>query len=176
MVESESAREHADEQSGHETVAAPNVLIEELAGDSVEPPPLVVLSGYLGTSTRGGYHRLYLTLDLSEYVEIPVDQIVRSERLEGEPSSAGATILWVNPQARLLHTRSVTLTAEAEFLSGNITGAYLEQAVSRASTSRNSVRINYPRTEDRICGIVTYCSSCVSVFGTCPTRVGLERI
>src|SRR5688500_4897522 len=49
----------------------PSLFVESMVGDSCAPPDVRVLAGYIGRSSRGeGWWRLYLTLELDEWVDV----------------------------------------------------------------------------------------------------------
>jgi hypothetical protein len=113
--------------------------------------------------------RAHLGADLSEFVEVADDEIVRSEELGSSSGGLTETILWVRFGTKLTRTRTVTLKAQGEFLEGSIAQTYLRRSAAETALSAG---IQYPRTEDLVCRVFTYCSSCASVFGSCPTGVG----
>ncbi|HBY94404.1 MAG TPA: hypothetical protein DEP84_10660 [Chloroflexi bacterium] len=99
----------------------PDALIEHLVPDASQVPDVRVLVGFLGKSTRERRWRLYLTPSLNEYVEFDEDDVVYSHTLESDESPLGGTVVWVRREANLLHTRSVSREAQADFLQGAIT-------------------------------------------------------
>lgn len=105
-------------------VKAPQVspLVEELTQGGTEVPNVSVLVGYIGNASEEGRVRLYLTPDLSNYVEFSQDDLVRSEVLQ--EGGAGATAVWVRKSARLTQTQTLSREVQAEFLSGGIAQAY----------------------------------------------------
>ena len=76
-----------------------------LPSESSQPPDAIVLTGFLGTSGRGGYRRLYLDVTLKDYVEIPNDDVRHVEWVGAEQSVFGRkATLWVRRGAALEYT------------------------------------------------------------------------
>jgi hypothetical protein len=105
-------------------VKAPQVspLVEELTQGGTEVPNVSVLVGYVGNASEEGRVRLYLTADLSNFVEFSLDDMVCSEVLQ--EGGAGATAVWIRKGARLTHTQTLSREVQAEFLSGGIAEAF----------------------------------------------------
>jgi hypothetical protein len=83
---------------------------------------LRMLAGFLGKSSRPGHSRLYSTLELNEYVDIPTDAIVRTVDLRTMVNRLGGTVLWVQIGTELLRGQEATSKVEVQgqFLSGEI--------------------------------------------------------
>jgi hypothetical protein len=103
-------------------------VIARLVPDPADPPHVIRLAGYLGKSARRGFWRLYLTLELSDYVEVAEDDIVHSQALASQEHPLGGTAVWIRSDATLQHVRTESRQAQAEFLQGDITGAFLANA------------------------------------------------
>lgn len=129
--------------------------------------PFVTLRGYAAEQTSGGRWRLYLRPEQTAYVEVRGDDVIDSSAGD-EP---GTATLRVRPRAALSYTRELPGAAQARFLSGGIASAFLSPAATRAPILGGTVGIDYPRTEDKICELATFCSSCVSGMRPCPTGV-----
>lgn len=129
-----------------------DALVERLAPDPAAPADVVVLSGFVGTSARPGYWRLYLTADLAQYVEIADADIVHHQPIADTQSTVGGTTLWVRRSATLAHTQTASREVQAQFL----TGAIASGAAAGAGAARAAVR-----------GKVHYDS-----VNLCPTDVG----
>jgi hypothetical protein len=100
-------------------------VIARLVPDPADPPHVMRLAGYLGKSARRGFWRLYLTLELSDYVEVAEDDIIHSQALVSQDDPLAGTVVWVRSDATLQHVRTESRQAQAEFLQGDITGAFL---------------------------------------------------
>ena len=78
-------------------------LVASLVPDPSEAPPNTTrLAGYLGRGAQEGLWRLYLTPDLTEYVEGSEDDVLHSESL---PDGSG-TQIWVRSDLNVRHVRS----------------------------------------------------------------------
>lgn len=87
----------------------------------------MVLTGWLGKSTRDGRWRLYFTPQLDEYVEFKEEDVLRSQSL-GSEQTEGPTTLWVERGASLEHTRTTSRQVQAEFLGGEVAANFLAGA------------------------------------------------
>jgi len=105
----------------------PDDLAAELIPDPTKLPDLVVLSGYLGTSTRRGYSRLYVDLGFSEFVEVADEDVLARRSLAGDQDPLGGTVLWVKRTATLLRATVSTAQEHAAFLKGEITASHQSQ-------------------------------------------------
>lgn len=132
-------------------------VVEKLVRDPARPGTRLV-SGYLGKSAREGYWRVYLNLEFSEYLEVAEKDILHSERLGGEDTTASGSWVWVKQDAQLDHVRTRPRQAQAEFLRGDIASAFLGDAALRSFGLGTIGRL--PRTFS-----VTECA-------TCPTNDG----
>lgn len=102
-------------------------IIARLVPDPATSTDVISLAGYLGKSARKGVWRLYLTLELNEYLEIAEDDIVHTQpRASDDPS--GGTVVWIKRNATLQRTRTESRQAQAEFLQGDISAAFLANA------------------------------------------------
>lgn len=98
----------------------PNEITERLVPNPSEIPDVRILVGFLGKTTKEGYWRLYLSLDLKEYVEFRQEDVAHSEQLEREDSPLGGTAVWIKRDANLQHTRITSREAQADFLQGRV--------------------------------------------------------
>src|SRR5437764_11668951 len=74
-----------------------------------DPPKGLVLSGFLGDSDRAGYRRIYLSRDLSRYVEFPAVDVIAVRDVPSAESPSGsdaATEVRLRDGARVEITRS----------------------------------------------------------------------
>ena len=134
-------------------------VVQHLVPDPSAVPEVKILSGFLGKSSRDGHWRLYLTPELSEYIEIPEEAVLRSQKLDNEQSPLGGTILWINRNAELVHTRTKSVAAQAEFLQGSITASFLRGLSVGAIFGSGSV--------GGVGGLKTFS---VTECATCPTE------
>jgi hypothetical protein len=102
--------------------------IDDLAFDPAEHPDARALVGYVGKSPDPKSLRLYMSLDLHDYLEIRESDILDQKILGGE-KDAPRTTIWVKGTAQVKEVQILTLLeAQARFLSGSITDQYLHAA------------------------------------------------
>jgi hypothetical protein len=70
-----------------------NPFVEKLVSDPAAPPRLVRLRGYRGASDKEGCVRLYRTLGVDRWLDIPRERIYHFEREEGDPWRS--VVLWI---------------------------------------------------------------------------------
>jgi len=87
----------------------PEDFIEGLVPDPAIPPAVVALVGFAGKSSRPDHQRLYLSLTLDEFVEIPTNAIVQSRSIKATDTPLTSTVVWVRPDARLLYTQTTSI-------------------------------------------------------------------
>jgi len=79
-----------------------NPLVEALLGNSVEPPRLRVLQGFLGPSDNEGWDRLYLDLELLRAVEVKTADIRYARQCpDADFGWLDLDTLWVDEEAEL---------------------------------------------------------------------------
>lgn len=103
-------------------------LIRQLVPDPSEVPDTKVFFGFLGASDRDGYCRLYLTTGLSDYLEIPEDDVLLRKPLQTAENPLGGTALWVRAEATVHVSRRASEDAEAKYLTGEISAKFLQGA------------------------------------------------
>jgi hypothetical protein len=105
-----------------------DAVIAQMVPDPGNVPSLVGFSGFLGRSTDKDHWRLYFTLDLNSYVDVPAREIVRHVQLSPGESTLGSTILWMKRTAKLRYRVDVGSEAESWFVAGDVTAEYLRSA------------------------------------------------
>lgn len=94
-----------------------DILKKLAAGPGEAPTGLTSFVGLLGRGAQEGYWRLYLSLDMSRYIEVSGDDVVHSESLPAERSpfgSLGGTRIFVKRGAKVTTTRAVTRSGDAQ--------------------------------------------------------------
>ena len=102
-------------------------LIKNLVPDPSQVPNLKRRDGWLGKSSRKDYWRLYLTPELNNYLEFREEDAVHTLSLESDLNPFGGTSVFLKREAELLHTRTTSSQAQAEWLSGDITMEHLRR-------------------------------------------------
>lgn len=77
-------------------------FVSRIVTDPSSPPALLVLRGYPGPSTQERYTRLYLTVNLAAWLDIPTTAIVHKEPVPREVDWLGSVLVWVRQDAQLL--------------------------------------------------------------------------
>lgn len=159
-------------------------LIDKLIPDPSQQQPLTVLSGFLGRSSQVGHWRIYLSLTLDEYVEIPEEDIIHSQSLGPEQSALGGTMVWVRTGTPLQYTRTMSRQIQAEFLQGPITTGFSMGATGFQAAMAPGPRNALPNTyycsdvfcytdrcstdNPRLChSHICDTKGCTHMFGTC---------
>lgn len=87
--------------------------------DDAEPRDAVRLQGYVGPAKNDRTLRLYSSFeDLSEYVEVPRDDVVKSAAAPEAMAPNGGVYTWVKRDAQLVYTQTQSVTAPARDLGG----------------------------------------------------------
>ncbi|MGA7235839.1 MAG: hypothetical protein WBY44_09175, partial [Bryobacteraceae bacterium] len=71
----------------------------KLVDDPSKPPALTMITGIRGESTEPEHTRVYLTPDLSSYVEIPDEAIKHSQKVSNDPFDT--EYLWISRDAKV---------------------------------------------------------------------------
>ncbi len=101
-------------------VKSPDVhpALETLA-DDVQLSDAVRLQGYVGPTKNDKTLRLYASFeDLSEYIDVPRDDVFKSAAAPEAMAPNGGVYVWVKPDAQLVYTRTHSATALARDLGG----------------------------------------------------------
>jgi hypothetical protein len=108
---------HAPRESGG---AAPADFVRNVVSDPKNVPDVMLLTGYPGASSEEAHERLYLSADLSSYVEIPRTAILHQAAVPSEQDSNGAITVWVRKDAALQYKMSPAAQAIANYFAGAI--------------------------------------------------------
>lgn len=141
----------------------PEAWIASVAPDAADLPDVRVLVGIPGESSAGPQSmRLYLALDLSEYVEVARRDVVHVEPLgDGQSVLSGGTLAWVRRSARLRIVRPTQAQNQTDFLQGEIAAQHLRAtgAGGIAALGRGTVFSSLP------CFTITLV--CISLLLSC---------
>ena len=116
--------------SNEKKALTPHPIVEKLAADPAEPLHTVQFVGYVGTSTRPEHHRLYTSLQLDSYLDIPFAAVVCHEDVPDTEIAHGGTRVWVDAAATVIHETRQTTRTEARFLEGSIADEYLQEGTA----------------------------------------------
>ena len=152
----------------------PHPIVAKLAADPAAPLDTAQFVGYVGKSTRPEHHRLYLSLQLDEYIDIPFAAVVHHEDIPDTEMEHGGTRVWVDAGATVVHETRQTTRTEARFLEGSIADEYLQDTT--ADPSQFAMPYTpYCRTNEGACTAYS-CDTCIRCpggandqqFGTMP--------
>src|SRR5271156_6761416 len=91
----------------------------ETLADDVQPADAVRLQGYVGPTKDDKTLRLYASFeDLSEFIDVPRNEMLRSAAAPEAMAPKGGVYVWVKPDAQLVRTRTHSDTALARDLGG----------------------------------------------------------
>jgi hypothetical protein len=97
-------------------------FVRRIVTDPKNVPDVMRLYGYPGASSEEGHDRLYLSPDLTNYVEIPKGSILHRIPVPAEQDPHGAVTLWVNRDAQLIYKMAPGAQALAHYFAGAIQG------------------------------------------------------
>jgi hypothetical protein len=95
-------------------------FVRQIVSDPKNVPDVMLLYGYAGASSEEGHERLYLTRDLSAYVEVPRSAILHQAQAAKEQDPHGGVTLWVKKDAQLQYKMAPGRQALAHYFAGAI--------------------------------------------------------
>jgi hypothetical protein len=135
-------------------------FIRQIVSDPKNVPDVALLTGYLGASSEEGHERLYLSPDLTNYVEIPKDAILHQAPLPSEQDAHGGVTLWVKKDAALQYKMAPAAQALANYFAGAIqAGAQGAAPVAQPLQPATFAQAGCPVTLPNVCR-VTLVHSC----------------
>ena len=144
-------------------------LIKNLVPDPSQVPDARMLFGFLGKSSREGYRRLYLTPELNEYVEFQEEDVLHTLSFATPENPLGGKVVWVKREANLFHTRTASREAQADFLRGDISTAFLRGAgVGAISGLRALIAFGLAASGSGLCTLDSKCITSVDTDPFCP--------
>lgn len=106
----------------------PDPFVAELLKRAKPDTGLATVVGIPGDSTRGdAYSRIYLRLQLDEYVDIRKEDIVAARPMPNASSPLGCIAIWMPADADVYYTRVGAQSSQASFLQGAIARAHAPQ-------------------------------------------------
>jgi hypothetical protein len=153
-------------------------LVAKLVKDAQAPPDVLLLSGFVGTSSEEGHTRLYFDPQLSDYVEIPNDAILHAQEVAKDQSPLGGTLLWIKKDAVLVHGKVGPNRPKAKFLEGRIQQEFLKGRAAAAAQPQpiggnplTQLGAGCPTSSPLVCTVQG--ETCPTTDGAC-TVVGLN--
>jgi len=95
-------------------------FVRSIVTDPKNVPDVMRLYGYPGASSEEGHERLYLSPDLTNYVEIPANAILHRMAVPADQDPHGAVCLWVKKDAALVYKMAPAAQAMAHYFGGAI--------------------------------------------------------
>ena len=89
-------------------------FVRDIVTDPKAVPDVMLLCGYLGASSEEGHERLYLSPDLTNYVEVPTTAILHQMAVPQAQDPHGGVTLWEKKDAALIYK----MAPAAEALAG----------------------------------------------------------
>ena len=137
-------------------------FVRRIVTDPNNVPDVMRLYGYLGASSEENHERLYLSPDLSNYVEVPASAILHRMAVPQDQDPHGAVMLWVRRDAALISKMAPAAQALAQYFAGAIQAA----AGARAGGGAAPMAGPAPGT-GRFCTLVDCTPLCTP---QCPTH------
>jgi hypothetical protein len=95
-------------------------FVRRIVTDPNSVPDVMRLYGYLGASSEPEHDRLYLSPDLTNYVEVPTSAILHRMAIPAAQDPHGAVTLWVKRDAALVYKMAPAAQALAHYFAGAI--------------------------------------------------------
>jgi hypothetical protein len=143
--------------------AAP--FVRDIVSDPKNVPDVMLLYGYLGASSEEGHDRLYLSPDLTNYVEVPNDAVLHRMAAPKEQDPHGGVTLWVKKDAALIYKMSPAAEALAHYFAGAVQAAAGQAAGAAAVQPTPPLTLFGPA-----CGVTAACT--LNTCGIACTVVG----
>jgi hypothetical protein len=166
---SDTSPENGPEQ---ESLLRENPLIQSLRSSAAGQEPVTLLKGLLGRGEAENIWRLYLTLEMDEYIEFASSDVVHSQAVNESDSLAGTSV-WVRRDTTLRYTHVASRQVQADFLRGDITTRHLGRARSASFGTGSVAETGYACTRNYVCSInphIPVCQERTDVCGSidCP--------
>jgi hypothetical protein len=139
--------------------AAP--FVRDIVSDPKNVPDVMLLYGYLGASSEEGHDRLYLSPDLTNYVEVPKDAVLHRMEAPKEQDPHGGVTLWVKKDAALIYKMAPAAEALAHYFAGAVQAGAGQAAAAAGVRPTPPLTLGWPA-----CG-VTIAGPCLSHHVTC---------
>jgi hypothetical protein len=145
-------------------------FIREIVADPKSVPDVMLLYGYLGASSEEDHDRLYLSRDLTNYVEVPKKAVLYRMTASKEQDPHGGVTLWVSKDAALIYKMAPAAEALAQYFAGAIQaqGAYAAAWPAAAAATMGACGVPHP-THGATCAPHATCGADCSI--RCPTEI-----
>jgi hypothetical protein len=120
------------------TVTKPKIQFDEFVEaarpNAADKMPLIFLQGYVGKSAAADCIRLYADPSLNDYLDIPLADIVYSQKVTDDPLGLGGSKIWI----KIPTTNNRGATA---YLEGNLYDDYLKKLYEKEKANPGSSTI-----------------------------------
>ena len=147
--------------------AAP--FVRDIVSDPKNVPDVMLLYGYVGASSEEGHDRLYLSPDLTNYVEVPQDAVLHQMAAPKEQDPHGGVTLWVKKDAALIYKMSPAAQALAHYFAGAVQAGAGQAAGAAAVQPTPPLTLFGPACGMTPACTVNTCGIACTVVGPCPT-------
>jgi hypothetical protein len=151
-------------------------FVRNVVSDPKNVPDVMLLRGYPGASSEEAHERLYLSADLSSYVEIPRAAILHQAALPKEQDAHGGVTVWVRKDAALQYKMAPAAQAMANYFAGAIQAGAQGAAVGHGVAGAIQPTPTAIPTHYLICQPTRFQPQCpypsevCTHVGACPTR------
>ncbi len=109
-------------------------FVEAARPKADDKSPLVFLQGYIGKSTAADSIRLYADPSLNDFADIPIADIVYSQKVTDDPLGLGGSKIWVK-------IPTTNNRAASAYLEGNLYDDYLKKLYEQEKAKPGSTTI-----------------------------------
>jgi hypothetical protein len=88
-------------------------IVAAVVGDPCLPANVWTARGFPGRSCSNAHLRIYLTVELDEYLEIPREAVRHAVQCDHECAGLGGVLVWIDRAASVQHVRSREVRAPA---------------------------------------------------------------
>ncbi len=135
-------------------------FVRHIVHDPKNVPDVTLLYGYPGASSEEGHERLYLSPDLSAYVEVPNDSILHRAESPRDQDPHGGFTLWVKKDAALKYKTSPAQEAAQAAMAWYFAGA-LQGGGAQAAPQAQAAQPQAPQTlVNAFCPPITLIEPC----------------
>jgi hypothetical protein len=153
-------------------------FVRHIVHDPKNVPDVMLLYGYPGASSEEGHERLYLSPDLSTYVEVPNGSILHRAEASKERDPNGGVTLWVKKDAalkyRMAPAQEAAQKAMAWYFAGALQGGGAGQAGPQVALPQTLPNAACPVTlPNAACPPVTHATCVATCQATCQATCGV---
>jgi hypothetical protein len=95
-------------------------VIDRLVPNPAEVPDVRCYYGLVGNSASKDSWRLYLSPNLTNYIEFSKKDVVHYEPLKSEEKPLGGTLVWLKRDAKVRRIQATPQDAQSSFLQGSV--------------------------------------------------------